>query len=54
MSQYIELLKFDSPVNLKILKNENTLASFPHFHKGSQKSFMAKKGWGLILPIKMR
>ena len=33
MSHYIELVKFDSPVNLKIFKNENTLASFPHFHK---------------------
>ena len=33
MSHYIELVKFDSPINLKIFKNENTLASFPHFHK---------------------
>lgn len=33
MSHYIELVKFDSPVNLKIFENDNTLASFPHFHK---------------------
>ena len=33
MSHYIELVKFDSPVNLKIFENANTLASFPHFHK---------------------
>lgn len=33
MSKYIELVKFDSPVNLKIFENENTLAGFPHFHK---------------------
>lgn len=52
MSHYIELVKFDSPVNLKIFKNENTLASFPHFIRKSNSS-MSKKEVS-ILPIKMR
>ena len=42
MSKYIELVEFDSPVNLKMFENENTLASFPHFHKEVEIIYVTK------------
>lgn len=42
MSNYIELVEYDSPINLKMFENENTLASFPHFHKEVEIIYVTK------------
>ena len=42
MSKYIELVEYDSPINLKMFENENTLASFPHFHKEVEIIYVTK------------
>lgn len=42
MSHYIELVQYDSPLNLKIFEDASTLASFPHFHKEVEVIYVTK------------